>query len=373
MLSRVVGMLSKSYDKSAQEVCCTTEGEHGPVSSSDRTIASSPALEPVSRLSEKTSKDRKFFKVRLPSRILSLCGGGHLCIAHLGVLKALRDRDQLKYIKGVVGISAGALVALIYILGYTIEQIERLLRSIDLTMFTSVESESALLFYQTMCINSGQKLDSFLVSLLEAKGLSADVTFAQLDSALFFRCYATHLQTSEIKEFSVEKTPNHSLLFALRASMCLPVVFAPMKDPFTDALYYDAALIHNMPFVFLNEEEKRQTLSVFFDVFSSGSASASGSAEGGQAEPEAEPEGQAEPEDITSIFRYAIKSFYSQRNVYILKRYADHMVHIPVDVTKFLNSSPDDVAQCIALGYSKCVSFLSSSSTRPVVRRYSVS
>jgi predicted acylesterase/phospholipase RssA len=360
-------MLSKSYDKSAQEAYCTSEGEHGPASFSDRTIASSPALEPGSCLSEKTSKDRKFFKVRLPSRILSLCGGGHLCIAHLGVLKALRDRDQLKYIKGVVGISAGALVALIYILGYTIEQIERLLRSIDLTMFTSVESESALLFYQTMCINSGQKLDSFLVSLLEAKGLSADVTFAQLDSPLFFRCYATHLQTSEIKEFSVEKTPNHSLLFALRASMCLPVVFAPMKDPFTDALYYDAALIHNMPFVFLNEEEKRQTLSVFFDVFSSSAEPQ------GQGQAQVQVQAQAQVEDITSIFKYAIKSFYSQRNVYILKRYADHMVHIPVDVTKFLNSSPDDVAQCIALGYSKCVSFLSSSSTRPVVRRYSVS
>lgn len=348
-------MLSKSYDKSAQEAYCTTEGGHGPAVSSDRIVASSPASEPGPRLSVKTSNDRNLFNVRVPSRILSLCGGGHLCIAHLGVLKALRDKHLLKYIKGVVGISAGALVGLIFILGYTIEQIERLLQSIDLTMFTSVESESALLFYETLCINSGHKLDSFLTSLLEAKGLPATLTFSQLDSPLFFRCYATHLQTSQIQEFSKEKTPNHSILFAVRASMCLPVVFAPMKDPFTDALYYDAALIHNMPFVFLSEEEKRQTLSVFFDVFSSS----------------AEPQGEAE--DITSIFRYAIKSFYSQRNVYILKRYADHMLHIPVDVTKFLNSSPDDVAQCIALGYSKCVSFLSSSSTRPVVRRYSVS
>lgn len=367
MLSRVVGMLNKSYDKSAQEVCCTTEGEHGPAVSSDRTIASPPSLEPGSRLSVKTSKDGKLFKltkksftVRLPSRILSLCGGGHLCIAHLGVLKALRDRDHLKYIKGVVGISAGALVGLIFILGYTIEQIERLLQSIDLTMFTSVESESALLFYQTLCINSGQKLDAFLVSLLEAKGFSPDVTFAQLDSPLFFRCYATHLQTSQIQEFSLEKTPNHSILFALRASMCLPVIFAPMKDPFTDALYYDAALIHNMPFVFLSEEEKRQTLSVFFDMFPSVEADTSDSSS------------YFQTEDIGSIFKYAFKSFYNQRNAYIVKRYADHMVHIPVDITKFLNSNSNDVTECIALGYSKCTSFLSSPPTRSVMRRYSV-
>ena len=356
MLSRVVGMLSKSYDKSAQEVCCTTEGAHDPAVSSDRTAVSSPALEPVQRLSAKTSKDRKPFNVRLPSRILSLCGGGHLCIAHVGVLKALRDRDQLKYIKGVLGISAGALIGLIFALGYTIEQTERLLHGIDLTMFTSVESESALLFYQTLCINSGQKLDAFLVSLLEAKGLEANVTFADLQSKVFFRCYATHLQTSEIQEFSVEKTPNHSILFALRASMCLPVVFAPMKDPFTDALYYDAALIHNMPFVFLSEEEKRQTLSVFFDVFSSASTDAE------------------TVEDITSIFKYAFKSFYNQRNVYFLKRYADHMIHIPVDFTKLLDcSTPEAKNALITRGYSKCEELLDSISARVVVRRYSVS
>ena len=362
MLSRVVGMLSKSYDKSVQEAYCTTEGGHGPAVSSDRIIASSQASEPGSRLSEKTSKDGNLFKVtkkslaiRLPSRILSLCGGGHLCIAHLGVIRALRDKDLLKHIKGIVGISAGALVAFIYILGYTIEQIERLLQSIDLTMFTSVESESALLFYQTLCINSGKKLDAFLVSLLETKGLSADITFAKLDSPLFFRCYATHIQTSEMQEFSVEKTPNHSILFALRASMCLPVVFAPMKDPFTDALYYDAALIHNMPFVFLSEEEKRQALSVFFDAFS----------------PSAEESHEAQ--DITSVFKYTIKSFYSQRNVYFLKRYADNMIHIPVDLAKLLSTSSKDAADCIALGYSKCSSFLEARPTRCPVRRYSVS
>jgi predicted acylesterase/phospholipase RssA len=361
MLSRVVGMLSKSYDKSAPEVCCTSEGARDPAVSSDHTVASSQASEPGPRLSEKTSKDGNLFKVtkksfaiRLPSRILSLCGGGHLCIAHVGVLKALRHSDQLKYIKGVVGISAGALVGLIYVLGYTIDQIERLLQGIDLSIFTSVESESALFFYQTMCINSGQKLDSFLVSLLEAKGLSSNLTFAELKSPIFFRCYATHIQTSEIQEFSIEKTPNHSILFAVRASMCLPVIFAPMKDPFTDALYYDAALIHNMPFVFLSEEEKRQTLSVFFDVF-------------GQSTEEAH-----NSHDITSVFKYAIKSFYSQRNGYFLKRYVENMIHIPVDATKFLHSSSKDVADCIALGYSKCINFLKARPTSCPARRYSV-
>ena len=357
MLSRVVGMLSKSCDKSAQEVCCTNEDGHDRAVSSDHRAASPPTLELESRLSAKTSNDRKFFNVRLPSRILSLCGGGHLCIAHLGVLKALRDRHLLKYIKGVVGVSAGALVGLLCVLGYTIEQIERLMHSIDLTMFTNVESESALLFYQTLCINSGQKLDAFLISILEQKGLSSDVTFSQLYKPQakrrpFFRCYATRLQKSDIQEFSMEKTPNHSILFALRASMCLPVIFAPMKDPFTETLYYDAALIHNMPFVFLTEEEKRQCLSVYFDVFSA----------------------MGDGEDITSIVKYAFKSFYNMRNTYYLKRYADSIVTIPVDYTKLLDcTTKESKDELVDAGYANCNRILNSRSTRVVVRRYSVS
>ena len=355
MLSRVVGMLSKSYDKSAQEVCYTNEGVHDPAVSSDRTVASSQASEPVSRLSEKTSNDVKLFKannLRVPSRILSLCGGGHLCIAHVGVLKALRDKDHLKYIKGVVGISAGALIGLIFALGYTIEQTERLLQGIDLTVFTSLESDSALLFYQTLCINSGHKLDAFLVSLLEAKGLSAKVTFAEFQSKVFFRCYATRLHTSDIQEFSVEKTPNHSILFALRATMCLPIIFAPMKDPFTDILYYDAALVNNMPFVFLTEEEKEHCLCVFFNVFDIADVSI---------------------QDPITVFKYALKSFYNTRNVYYLKRYVDRIIIIPVDFTKLLDcNTPDAKGGLVKLGYTKCISLLDSMCKRVIARRYSV-
>ena len=351
MLSRVVGMLSKSYDKSAQGECYTNEGGHDLSVSVGHTAVLPLTSELGSRPSVRTSKHIKSFNVRVPSRILSLCGGGHLCIAHIGLLKALHDRNLLKYVKEVIGISAGALIGLMYALGYTIEQMEKLLYTIDLSMFTNIESECALSFYQTMCVNSGEILDTFLRSLLGNKGFSETTTFAEFQTKIKFRCYATCLQTSNIQEFSAKKTPNHSILFALRASMCLPVIFAPMKDPFTESLYYDAALIHNMPFVFLTEEEKRHTLCVFFDAF-----------------------GVSElTHDITSVLTYAFKSFYNLRNVYYLKRYADSIVCIPVDFAKLLDCNTKEAKdQLITLGYSTCISFIESV-PNPGVRRYSVS
>jgi len=340
--------MSRPDDKSAQEAYYTTEGAHDPAVSSDHITVSLPISEPGSRLSETTSNDRKSFNVRIPSRILSLCGGGHLGILHLGVLKALGQRNLIKTIKGVVGISAGALVGLLHVLGYTLEEIEALLFEIDLTAFTSIESDSALFFYQTLCINSGDLLTAFITGLLEGKGYSATSTFADLPKYPFFRCYATRLQSTTIQEFSAEKTPKHPLLFAVRASMCLPVIFAPMKDPFTETLYYDAGLIHNMPFVFLTEEEKRQTLSVVFTMI------------------------QEEMKDeMTSVFTYAMKSFFIQRNQYYLRKYK--MVEIHVDPVYFLScSSKESKEELILQGYTACLRFLDAKPTTTLVRRYSV-
>jgi len=353
MLSRVVGMLSKSCDKSAQAECYTNEGGHDLSVSAGHTTVLPLTSELGLRPSVRTSKHIKSFNVRVPSRILSLCGGGHLCIAHIGLLKALHYRNLLKYVKEVIGISAGALVGLMYALGYTIEQMETLLYTIDLSMFTTIESDCALSFYQTLCVNSGEILDTFLRSLLENKGFSEKTTFAEFytRAKLKFRCYATCLQRSDIQEFSAKKTPNHSILFALRASMCLPVIFAPMKDPFTDSMYYDAALIHNMPFVFLTEEEKQHTLSVFFDVFGVSDLT----------------------HEITSVLTYAFKSFYNIRNVYYLKRYADSIVRVPVDFVKLLDCNTKEAKDhLISLGYTMCMAFLESV-PNPGVRRYSVS
>ena len=350
MLSRVAERMSTLGDKSAPAEYCTNEGERDLSVSSDHTVDSAPSSEPGSHPSlAPTSNDVKSFNLRIPPRILSLCGGGHLCITHLGVLRALRERGLLKHLKGIVGISAGALVGLTYVLGYTLEEIERLLYSIDISIFTSIESDSALLFYETLCVNSGQMLEKFLTSLLEAKGFSATTTFAELHTKTFFRCYATRLQSSNIQEFSLSQTPHHPVLFAVRASMCLPVIFAPMKDPFTDTLYYDAGLIHNMPFAFLNEEDKRQTLCVYFETLQ----------EGIQYE-------------VTSVFKYALKSFYNARNVHYLRVYGDSIITIPVNPLLLLAGATKEAKeQLIANGYAGTKTFLSSP-TKKVARRYSV-
>jgi NTE family protein len=355
MLSRVAETMSKLDDKSAQGEYYRNEGGHDLSVSSGHIIASPQAVELELRPSEKTSKPVQSFNVRIPSRILSLCGGGHLCIVHIGILKALRDRSLLTYIKGVVGISAGALIALIYILGYTLHEMELLLQTIDLSMFTSIESDSALLFYQTLCVNSGEMLDLFIINLLEKKGYSSTTTFAELHrkKSLFFRCYATRLQTSDIQEFSLEKTPNHTILFALRATMCLPIIFAPLKDPFTDILYYDAALIHNMPFVFLKEEEKQNSICVFFDLLT---------------------DTTKQEYDFTDIFKYACKSLYGTRNNYFLNKYGEFILKVSVDFTKLLDCNTREAKdELIERGYTNCIRFLDCKPTNTLARRYSVS
>jgi hypothetical protein len=127
-------------------------------------------------------------------------------------------------------------------------------------------------------------------------------------------------------------------------------MFAPMKDPFTETLYYDAAIIHNMPFVFLTEEDKRHTLSVHFDFFKQ----------------------NFDQVDMLNVFSYTFKSFYNLRNVYYLKKYTDSIVCVDNIPMNFLDcNKKEDKEALLERGYSACMAHLESKPTRRIARRYS--
>ena len=61
---------------------------------------------------------------------------------------------------------------------------------------------------------------------------------------------------------SADKTPNMSVRTAVRASMSLPIMYAPVKHG--ESLLVDGGLLHNLPLVFLSEEEVNETWGVLF-------------------------------------------------------------------------------------------------------------
>ncbi|MGK2925444.1 MAG: patatin-like phospholipase family protein [Lysobacterales bacterium] len=188
---------------------------------------------------------------------LALSGGGARGGAHVGVLKALEELGvPIDYIAGT---SMGAIIGGFYAAGYSAEEIERLLNETDWNSALSdlparrdrtmrkKELEADFLVPYRVGFNrgrlqtplgaiEGQHLDQILHRiLLPAIEIN---NFDQLP--IPFRAIATDLVTGEEVVLG-----RGSLADALRASMSVPGVFAPVR--IGDRLLVDGGMANNLP------------------------------------------------------------------------------------------------------------------------------
>ncbi len=204
----------------------------------------------------------------IPPKRIVLTGGGLRSLGHYGALEVLEERGLLRNVKEYIGVSAGALIGFCMMLGYSISELKKAVLEFDFSILQSAHPELVLDFFSKYGVDSGELLEKFLYSLLRIKGYPIDLTFGQWvtinPSGLRLRCFACNLNRCEMKEFSTEKTPDTSFVFALRSSMCLPMYFTPTRDSNTGDYLVDGGLIHNFPMNYITEEEKETALGISF-------------------------------------------------------------------------------------------------------------
>ena len=204
----------------------------------------------------------------IPPRKICFSGGGIRAVAFVGALEILNKHKLLVNVKEYVGVSAGALIGFVLSIGYTFQELKKLVLEFDFSLIRNLEPENTLLFLEQYGMDNGANLQRLCESVVKQKNISATITFQELSEirpALpAFRCYASDLTTCKVREFSLEATPNVEIIQALRASMCLPFYFTPIEDPITGHLLTDGALLNNYPMVFLPEEEQKYSLGMMF-------------------------------------------------------------------------------------------------------------
>lgn len=188
---------------------------------------------------------------------LALSGGGARGGAHVGVLKALEEYGvQVDYIAGT---SMGAIIGGLFASGYSAEEIENVLGETDwkkaLTdspdrrsrTMRKKELEAQFFIPFRVGFNKGK----LQLPLGAIEGQHLDQIFHELflpvvDVANFdrlpipFRAVATDLVTGEAVVLSEGSLPN-----AVRASMSVPGVFAPVR--IEDRLLVDGGMANNLP------------------------------------------------------------------------------------------------------------------------------
>ena len=234
-------------------------------------------------------------------------------VAHVGVMRCLEKTGMLSCVKEMIGISAGSLFCLLWVLGYTIDELERLAVEFDFRLLRNIEPEAVFSFPETFGLDSGEALEKLITSILRQKGFPPTATFADLQKRcpVALRCYATELQTSRIREFSTSLTPTVEVRLAIRASMSLPFLYMPVKDPKSEALLMDGGLLNNLPMVFLKEHHIHETWGVLFQTSQKITS---------------------DPvKDITEFLRYIYDGATLMRSSLFLERYGNRVIQIPTD------------------------------------------
>lgn len=179
-------------------------------------------------------------------------GGGVKGIAYAGALQVLESKGILSQIERVAGTSAGAITACLVSLRYDAAYITKTIKTLNFKSFEDKEWIWKKFWYYGF--HPGDVFLSWLEKQIAAapQGLSASATFADFAAkgCRDLHVFASDIYTHQVREFSVEKTPNVVVAEAVRASMSIPLFFNAWQfrnnNP-DDHLYVDGGMVLNYP------------------------------------------------------------------------------------------------------------------------------
>ena len=202
--------------------------------------------------------------MKIPPLRLVLSGGGIRGLSYVGAFLELESRGFLKNINEILGVSCGAMFGFAHVLGYSPNDLYQLASSLDFSLLQNFDPEIAFRFLDVYGVDDGINLEKFLESLLKNKNFKKDITFQELyeSTKIIFRCYAVQLTQCKLHEFSYKETPDTSVIFALRASMCIPGYFIPLQHE--TKMFVDGGLMNNYPINLVHTEEQKYTLGFAF-------------------------------------------------------------------------------------------------------------
>lgn len=295
----------------------------------------------------------------IPPRRIALSGGGMKGIAHIGALEVLEQAGHLKHVRTYYGISSGAFCAFCIAIGCSLPELSLLVTSLDLGFMRNLDPELMFQFTETFGFDDGSNVEKLLKAILKGKGLDTGLTFEGLSAIAAERglpalvIYATDLNTCSTIEFSALTTPNTELVLALRASMCIPIYFTPVRDPATGHYYIDGGVITHFPFELLKSEQREETLGFSFSY---------------------EHKQTESIESLPEFLKQLYHTFDFQRLLVLKEEWPRHIVNLPCGHFPSIHfeAGPQEKLELIEAGRAGMRSFLAAQKGRAPPRRFSV-
>jgi len=177
---------------------------------------------------------------------LCFSAGGIQGISFIGALLYLEKNNYLNFnnINNFVGTSCGAILAFMLSINYKINELYTIL--IDNIKYIEPECNIDN-FFINYGIDNGDNFYKILSIILEKKLYKQDITFIELYKLTNKKLIiiGTNFTLSKEQIFSYEKTPNISVITAIRISISIPLIFTPIL--LNKNYYVDGALVNKFP------------------------------------------------------------------------------------------------------------------------------
>jgi predicted acylesterase/phospholipase RssA len=197
----------------------------------------------------------------VPYDNLVLSGGSVRGLCHIGAIKKLIEAKllDLSKLKAVAGTSAGAIVCLFIVLGYTIDEMWEYIMSIDVSKLVSLDFA---VFAKKFGVDSGQKFYNIIDEIIQKKTNNRHINFKDLydKTGVHFTVVGSCLTTKSEVHFDHISNPTFRVSTAIRISISMPGIFAPIEVE--GKSYVDGGMLNNYPMNCIPKDQLDKTIGI---------------------------------------------------------------------------------------------------------------
>lgn len=184
---------------------------------------------------------------------LLICGGGFKFYYLYGTIKYLYDINVLENINEYIGISAGAILSLLFSIGYKPNELYKFFIEFNFEKLIDPHIDNLL---EKKGFDDGEVLKTAVHQFLINKNIDSEVTFEELYklTGKKFSCVASNITKNELEILDDIKTPNMPIWKGILITCALPLLFQPII--YNDNYLIDGGVFDNYPIeLFMNKNE----------------------------------------------------------------------------------------------------------------------
>lgn len=173
---------------------------------------------------------------------LLLSGGGVKGIVYCGFLKGLEDLEKWEIIqldiKLIKGISIGSVFGLMMIIGYTYEELKKILINKNFKKLKKMKLSNIINGYG---LDNGEKLIEWIEELMEKKECSKIITMKELYEKYNKELQIVVTDLKKVNQLTIDKTSDLKVIDCIRQAITIPFIFTLKGN------YIDGAVLNNFP------------------------------------------------------------------------------------------------------------------------------